>query len=763
MRAAARAMLDNMPDPCDLHLERSGGRCAMMVGSAVLSEYAESDVVMRNFAITTARRAGFEGTRVAEVFGLSGSYVSTLHAAALRDGSAALVKQPGPGRPPELGGETLDRARQWRAAGVSDREIGRRLGMAGTTVSRRLGPRGTQAAAADGPPEGGAAGCEPLVSKEEAAGDVPGGGPEPPAGLVPVAEAAAAGAVQGPRAAGDPPAPAPAPAPVPAAAPPGDGNGVPGSGGGEGGGVVPGAGGAVAEGRVRSRYAGAMLLHAFGTRAGAPDVLAAAAGGLPAAARLLAAVSACTGLGYATTEQFKHLAAAEAGPLAGLVTLPDLRTLRPALASVADRTDPLHLQQMFAAAMLAADPVTSGVYYIDDHFVPYTGAKPVGKGWNNKRGRAEKGRADTHVTAHDGRAVCFVTGEPSGLSVTLPKALAELKRAAGPGAKIMVGFDRGGAYPQVFRHCREQQVHWVTYRRAPLAVPAMLPVITTVTAGGKTRQVAWAEEKVQLKDYGEARQLTLFEHGKVVLQILTSDYDACPADILDWLKSRWREENFLKYASDNYGIDKICDYAAEITVNTKVTKNPARKTANAAVRAAENELAAAERAFAALLADPDTTPAAKNKAIPSANRAISTAKKKVKDATAARKNVPAKLPADQIDPEARTAVLRAGRRCLQMVLRLLAHNAEHWLATHLNAYLRDNDEYRAITRESIIRGLAGVITFTPATITVTLEPPGQPRVARALAMLIDEISHTPPAIPGDNRPITYCIAPKAGI
>ena len=125
--------------------------------------------------------------------------------------------------------------------------------------------------------------------------------------------------------------------------------------------------------------------------------------------------------------------------------------------------------------------------------------------------------------------------------------------------------------------------------------------------------------------------------------------------------------------------------------------------------------------------------------------------------------IPAKLPASQIDPGARTAVLRAGRRGLQMVLRLLAHNAEHWLATHLNAYLRDDDEYRAVTRETIIRGLAGIITFTPATITVTLEPPGQPRVNRALAMLLDEISHTPPVIPGDNRPITYSIAPQPGI
>jgi hypothetical protein len=108
-------------------------------------------------------------------------------------------------------------------------------------------------------------------------------------------------------------------------------------------------------------------------------------------------------------------------------------------------------------------------------------------------------------------------------------------------------------------------------------------------------------------------------------------------------------------------------------------------------------------------------------------------------------------------------VLRAGRRGLQMVLRLLAHNAEHWLATHLNAYLRDDDEYRAVTRETIIRGLAGVIGYTPDTITVTLEPPGQRRVACALALLINEINAQPPSIPGDDRPITYRIAPHRGI
>jgi hypothetical protein len=438
--------------------------------------------------------------------------------------------------------------------------------------------------------------------------------------------------------------------------------------------------------------------------------------------------------------------------------------LRPRLAEIADGCDPLELQAMFAAAMLEADPVTSGVYYVDDHFVPYAGAKPVAKGWNNKRGKAERGRADTHVTAHDGRAVCFVTGEPSGLAVTLPRALAELKKAAPPGTPIMLGFDRGGAYPQVFRHCRAEEAHWVTYRRAPLAVPKGLPVITTVTAGGRTREVSWAEETVQLKDYGQARQLTLFERGQVVLQVLTSDFDACPAETLSWLKSRWREENFLKYAAENYGIDAICDYVAAIEVNTKVTGNPARKAANVAVRQAEKALAAAREGYAAMLADPAIPAPAKNaRLIPAARQKITRAEKALAKAEAARGNIPAKLPANQIDPHAQVALLRAGRRGLQMILRLLAHNAEHWLASHLNAYLQDDDEYRAITRQTIIRGLAGVITYTPDAITVRLDRPGAPRVAAALALLLDEINATPPTMPGDARPITYQLAPASQI
>src|SRR5258706_11506420 len=182
--------------------------------------------------------------------------------------------------------------------------------------------------------------------------------------------------------------------------------------------------------------------------------------------------------------------------------------------------------------------------------------------------------------------------------------------------------------------------------------------------------------------------------------------------------------------------------------NTKVIDTRARKAANAGAARAGSARAPARPARAPLLLDPAIPAAAKNaKLTPAAQQKITRAVKALAAAEAARDQIPAKQPANVIDPHARVALLRAGRRSLQMVLRLQAHNAEHWLASHLNAYLRDDDEYRAITRQTIIRGLAGVITYTPDAIIVRLDQAASPPVARALDLLLGEINAAPPTLP----------------
>ena len=71
------------------------------------------------------------------MLGLTPSYVATLRQRALREGTAALVRAAG--RPRETGEASWEQARAWRARGVRDAEIARRLGVNQSTVLRRLG------------------------------------------------------------------------------------------------------------------------------------------------------------------------------------------------------------------------------------------------------------------------------------------------------------------------------------------------------------------------------------------------------------------------------------------------------------------------------------------------------------------------------------------------------------------------------------------------------------------------------------------------
>lgn len=719
-------MLEGMPLAADLHRVEVDGEVLIAVGNQVLFRYEADDGGLRNLAAVTLPELGFTGRRVAEVLGITEEYVSMLRARVRRDGSAALLRRQG--RPPALGERQVATARAMRAEGRPDTAIASRLGVSAATIVRALGRRQQGPAVPDAsvaeqarfeqdtPHERAdaqaestdtAVGTDPTVSTDTAVGTDKTVGTD-------TAESTDTAV----------------------------GTGL----------------ARLEQSRVRSRYAGVMLLFGYLDRVGAEALFATLAGG-PARRYDDLAVLTCATIGFAlgvdTVEGSKHLRRAEAGATVGLAMVPELATLRSRLGALADRCDPLALQRSFAAGMLRADPAADPVYFVDDHFVPYSGARPVGKGWNTKRRHAQPGRDDTLLVDARGRAVVFGSGEPSGLSATLPGVLAQLRQVLGPDAPVLLGFDRGGAYPSAFTACREAGAHWVTYRRAPLVQATATPRRSWTVREGKRISVTLADETVQIKGYGAARQLTLFEHGKPVLQVLTSDTAASGAALLCWLRARWRIENMFKYAARHNGIDTLADYTMDIGPDLRKVANPARLAARKTVAAAEAELAAAERALPQLLAGPATL-AQKNRQLPGAHRRIEAATRAVQAAKTALRPVPAKVPATELDPNARRARPQLQRRGLQMVLRLLAFNAEAWLAEHFNAYLTDPNEYRAIMRNLL--HLGGQIDYSSQQITITLDRPDSPRIARALQQLVQELNATPARLPGDRRPLSYQLA-----
>jgi hypothetical protein len=705
-QATSEGQLEGMPAPYSYWRVCQDGEVLVGFGPRLLFRFDEQDVGMRNLAVVALSEAGVKGKTVAELFRISSVYVSRLRRRMLDGGSRALVAARG--APRKLSPVAERHALQLSESGVTGAQIARRLSVSEATISRLLARR--RAVALQGK----------LERSDSEAGDAPGARETPEPGDQELSVVAGEQQLL-----------------VVAGGEPQDGGRV----------------ARLGEVQVESRYAGAMLLHPFLERLGVEDVL----GALPVASArrydataLVLASSFAFALGSSSLEQSKHLVLPDAGALLGLAAFPGLRTLRPGLAGLAEVSDPLAIQRTFAKAMLAADQRPPELFYVDDHFVTYWGAAPVQKGYNIRRHLAEPGRDDTFVVDDRWRAVCFSSGEPRGLSITLPGVLSQLKEIVGE-RPVMIGFDRGGSYPKVFSAIAQAGMQWVTWRRAPLITPTVEPRRSWVQVDGKRRSYLLADEQIQLKDYdhGPVRQLSCYEHDKVVFQVLSSNHQLKGAPLVHRLKGRWCIENTNKYLEQHHGIHWLCTYEMDLTANTTKVKNPARRAARANVHDADTALASAERALGQHAATPTSDSTTHN----TLTQQITNAKDDLAKAKAELKQIPAKLPANELDPNAKRATPRLARRTLQMVCRLLAYNSELDLARRLNNYLADPDEYRAITRNLL--HLSGTITYQHRAITVTLDQPHPPRVARALSQLINELNTNPPHLPADRRPINY--------
>ena len=733
--------LAGMPEAVTLRRVAVGGESTVWFGRSLVFRYADEDLGMRNLAICALRDAGVSGLEIAEVFGLSPEQVSRVRSRVRQNGSAGLA--PLRGRPPKLSERNIAAVRRLSAGGATQVDIADRFGVARSVIGEILARRGPAPIQ------------EPLEATVATASEsVPGNDVATASESVPGNDVATAPtATEGPPAQNVPADDAPAddvPADdAPVASAEGVASGSP-----------PFTGMArIAAGEYPSRYAGAALLYPYLHMVGAAEILSVVTGGPARRYDDLSVLSTALmgfALGVDTVEGLKHLRRAEAGALVGVGAIPELRTFRDRLGALADGSDPLALQRAFAARMLQADPPTSPVYYVDDHFVAYAGARPVAKGWNTKRRHAQPGRDDTFVSDDRGRAVVFASGEPSGLASTMPTVLAQLREVVGAGKPILLGFDRGGSFPVAFRACRAAAMDWITYRRGKLVAVKTPAKRSWTTRGGRRMVVLVADEVVDIPGYGKARQLTLFERGQAVLQVLTSDMTATGAALLCFLRGRWSIENLFKYAEAHNGIDAIASYGMDLVADDRLVDNPARKNARAAAAAAETVLAAAQRALAVLLCDPEVSVEEKNRAAGDLQRAAERAQAESAAARAALKGIPAKVNATDLDPGAKRAKMRIERRGLQMVCRLLAFNAESWTAEHFNAYLEDPDEYRAVLRH-LLR-LGGTFSYQRSSITVTLERPDTPRVARALELLVDELNTTPGHLLGDRRPLDYQVA-----
>jgi transposase len=460
------------------------------------------------------------------------------------------------------------------------------------------------------------------------------------------------------------------------------------------------------------------------------------------------------------------------GRVIGLDRAPEVKTIRRKLGELAAAGKAADLIMALARHHAAARPETLGFLHADGHARVYYGTRNVQKTHVARLKFPAPATMETWVTGQDGDPVFMVIAEPSdSLAGELRRLLPDLRAVVGEGRRVTVCFDRGGWSPALFADITAAGFDLLTWRKGPAPdIPAgQFTTITCADDRGREHKYDLADTMVTLTIHDGPRKgqtVSLRQVSRRVpargggtrqIHALTSRTGLAAGEVCWRLTSRWREENYFRYARTHFALDALDSHAATPDDPARLVPNPARKAAAAQTRRAEILAAAAEAQRDASLAAlrnpaPGQPALITNQMINALDAPVEAAHRELQAAADAAAAVPARIRLAEIAPD--MARLEAEVKQITHAIRMAAYNTETALARALDGhYARAGDEAYALIREALTS--SGDIIPGPGQLLIRLDPLTAPRRTQALAALCDHLSQTQACYPGTELVLRY--------
>ena len=508
------------------------------------------------------------------------------------------------------------------------------------------------------------------------------------------------------------------------------------------------------EGAPRSceamQHAGSWLLLGLLERYGLHDLAGEISGrhGLASDAVRVAldAFTIALAIGQGTVEGVRRVATPTAPALLRTPTCPSADWVRGTLHDFADDgAARFHLGM--AGRYLDAARADDGpaVFYVDNHLRPYTGQAVIRRGWRMQDKRVLPGTSDFYVHDEDGRPT-LRTVAPSHPSLTeVLLEIADLLRAGlGDEQRILLAFDRGGAFPEVLAGLRDESYEFVTYERRPyrLLLPSEFTRELELRVGeDEVERIAFAEFRVPLgRGRGDVRRIAIRTPEERQVNLLA--IGPTPAErLVEIQRGRWNQENGLKHGVERWRINQLDGRQTVAYAPETIVPNPARRRLNHALRLACVDEGLARRLLARL--DEDDPKCAV------AATALAEALALQHELIERRAVTPTRAPLCETELAGKLVFHPGEYKTVLDTVRIAGANAEadlaEWLAPHLP---RPAEAKKTIANLFVAPGRVDVGSRT---IHVTLAPAGTDPEHRAFGELYRSVNGADLRLPGDPR------------
>jgi len=223
--------------------------------------------------------------------------------------------------------------------------------------------------------------------------------------------------------------------------------------------------------------------------------------------------------------------------------------------------------------------------------------------------RVLPGTSDYCVHDEDGRPVFRVdVASHDSLTEWLMPIAERLRAGLGPTERILLAFDRGGAFAEALAALRNKRFEFVTYERKPYPTLPASAFERTIQIRGDTYGVFEGRLKNLGKGRGRVRRIALRSADGAQINLIA--ISTLPAEQLVAIlaggeavaqpSGRWQQENAFKHGVERWGTNQLDGRRVEAYAADTIIPNPARRRLDRAVRLARAEEGTARCALAQL-------------------------------------------------------------------------------------------------------------------------------------------------------------------
>jgi hypothetical protein len=475
-----------------------------------------------------------------------------------------------------------------------------------------------------------------------------------------------------------------------------------------------------------------------------------------------------------SVERVKHVLRSDLGAVMGSSKAACVKTMRRKLDELSQQRQAVHLGTLLARHWLEIGLIKASYLYVDGHTKVYSGTRLVPEVWDSHRRMPLPGIVQYFVNDLHGRPLLVVAEDVRGnLAKSLPSVIAAVRKVVGD-QRFTVIFDRGGYDGQLFTWLVEQGLDFITYQRGEVHLDDDLFTRREVRWGGQRVRFHLAEDAVTVGESGPWRRIVIWTPGHQRPILTSLDPNAVAAARVGALMlTRWRQENFFKYARAHLGLDVLTTYAAETAVDHEVP-NPVVKASTAELKrlrtTAQKLRAALGRAVVLDTDQPPTTDRHNTKTrrsprvTPTTRAALinqlQTLEVQIEEIRSQVRALPARVPLSSFGPLPQ--VPRLERKLITDVVKIAAYNAQSWLADRLAHHYTNANDVNDLLRS--FAELSGTLTLQPdGGLRVCLEPPDLPLHRRALTGLCADLNLGQPVFPGTDRRLHYQVADNQSV